>query len=171
MIIVPTIRHTGSHFVLHLLGVKGRVNCFTWRTAQQASHNSVVFDHVLPHQRHIYLDLIKRHTTIVPLRHPYLTQKSWQDRNRDLDDMIAMWEVMANDIAPLDPHFLPLDVDNRDDYLHNINRTSGLYLQTDWTPQGERKGNSATRHTDVSPVPEVEALCERIEPFLRSFYG
>ena len=81
-----------------------------------------------------------------------------------------MWEVMANEIAPLEPFFLPLDVDDRQDYLDEINDNTGLGLQTDWTPQGEQHNNSGLRYTDIQPRADIEDLCDRISPFLETFY-
>ncbi len=140
----------------------------TWKGSARAK--SIIFDHVLPHQKHLFLPLIAEHTTIVPLRHPYLTAKSWDDRGMDKADLIAMWEVMANEINPLDPFYLPLDVENRQDYLDELNEWTGLGLKTDWAPQGVKNNNADLRHTDLVPCDEILALCERIEPFLDRFY-
>lgn len=172
MIIVPTIRNTGSHFVMHLLGaaIPWRPNVLTWREVDKANDDSIIFDHVLPHQKHLFLPLIAEHTTIVPLRHPYLTAKSWDDRGMDKADLIAMWEVMVNDINPLDPFYLPLDVDNRQDYLDELNDHTGLNLETDWTPRGVKNNNSNLRHGDLTPCDEFGQLCERFAPFLDRFY-
>lgn len=151
--------------------VPRQADLLTWKGSDRATDDSVIFDHVFPHQRFIYLPLIADNLTIVPLRHPYLTQKSWQDRGYDLADLIAMWEVMVFDIDPLEPYYLPIDVPDRDDYLQEINNKTKLRLETDWTPKGEQKGNSATMHRDVRPTPEIAALCERIKPFLDRFYS
>jgi len=172
LVIVPTIRNTGSHFVLRLLGKEHpwRPDILTWRGLDKAKDDSVVFDHVFPHQRNLSLPLIRDHLTIVPLRHPYLTQKSWKDRNHDKSDLIGMWEVMANEIAPLNPFFLPLDVDNRQDYLDELNTATGLNLKTDWKPEGSKHNNFNLRYTDIEPTEEISALCERISLFLERFY-
>ena len=171
MIIVPTIRNTGSHFVLRMLGKQHpiRPDILTWRCLDRIEDDSVVFDHVFPHQRHLFLPLIRDHLTIVPLRHPYLTQKSWADRNHHKSDLIGMWEVMAEEIAPLNPYFLPLDVENRQDYLDELNDL-GLNLKTDWQAEGEKHNNSALRWQDVEPTEKILELCERIKPFLDRFY-
>ena len=173
MIVVPTIRNTGSHFVLRLLGKQHpwRPDILTWRGVERANADSVIFDHVFPHQRHIFLPLIRDNLTIVPLRHPYLTAKSWADRNHHKSDLIGMWEVMANEIAPLRPFWLPLDVPDRQDYLDLLNERTGLSLTTDWSPAGVKHNNSDLRWQDVEPTPEIAALTERIQPFLEQFYG
>lgn len=172
MIIVPTIRNTGSHFVLRLLGKQHpyRPDILTWRCLDRMEPDSVVFDHVFPHQKHLFLPLIENNITIVPLRHPYLTAKSWADRNHEKSDLVGMWECMVNDIAPLEPFFLPLDVDDRQDYLDALNKATGLGLTTDWTPRGVKHNNFNLRYTDLEPKAEIIALCERIQPFLDRFY-
>jgi hypothetical protein len=173
MVIVPTIRNTGSHFVLRLLGKQHpwRPDILTWRGADRANEDSVVFDHVFPHQKGLFLPLIRDNLTIVPLRHPFLTAKSWKDRNHDKSDLVGMWETMVFDIDPLKPFYLPLDVPDRQDYLDALNEATGLNLVTDWTPRGVKHGNSDLRYQDVSPTPEIMALTERIQPFLDRFYG
>ena len=170
MIIVPTIRNTGSHFVLNMLGAEQpwRPDVLAWRGAVRATEDSIIFDHVFPHQRHIFLPLIEDNLTIVPLRHPLLTAKSWTDRGHELGDLIAMWEVMAYDIDSLDPYYLPLDVPDREDYLTELRDMTGL--DTDWAPHGSQHNNYALRYTELSLIPAITALCERIEPFLAKFY-
>ena len=172
MIIVPTIRNTGSHFVLRLLGKQhpAKADILTWRGLDRMEPDSVIFDHVFPHQKHLFLPLIENNITIIPLRHPYLTQKSWSDRNHEKSDLVGMWETMANDIAPLNPFFLPLDVDDRQDYLDALNDATGLGLKTDWKPHGVKHNNFKLRYTDIEPTEKILALCEEIKPFLDRFY-
>jgi hypothetical protein len=173
MIIVPTIRNTGSRFVLHMLGVPvpRQADLLTWRGSNRATEDSIIFDHIFPHQKHIFLPLIRDHLTIVPLRHPYLTAKSWDDRGHDKADLVAMWRVLVTDIDPLNPYYLPLDVDNRADYLENIIENTGLPLETDWTPQGSKHGNHELRYQDVFPNPDMDELVDEIGDFLNRFYA
>ena len=96
--------------------------------------------------------------------------KSWADRNHEKSDLVGMWETMVFDIAPLEPFFLPLDVPDRQDYMDAINEATGLDLKTDWKPRGVRHNNSDLRHTDIEPTEKIEALCERIKPFIDRFY-
>jgi len=170
VIIVPTIRNTGSHFVLKLLGKQPPFGpeVLTWRTLDRMQPDSIIFDHVAVEKKHLYLPLIRDNLTIIPLRHPYLTQKSWADRSHH--DMSFMWDIMATDIAPLNPFFLPLDVPDRQDYLDRLNEATGLGLKTDWKPEGVKNNNFDLRYTDVEPNQRTVALCERIKPFLDRFY-
>ena len=172
MIIVPTIRNTGSHFVLRLLGKQHpwRPDILTWRGLDRMEPDSVIFDHVFPHQKKLYIPLIRDNLTIIPLRHPYLTQKSWADRNHEKSDLVGMWRTMVFDIAPLNPFFLPLDVPDRQDYLDALNEATGLGLKTDWKPRGVKHDNFDLRYTDITPTAEILALCEEIQPFLDRFY-
>ena len=147
-------------------------NALSWKSvADHATEDSLVFDHISPWHTKTFLPLIKDNLTIIPLRHPYLTAKSWDDRKKDKADLIQSWEVLVNEIDPLEPHYLPLDVPDRQDYLDHLNEATGRSMVTDWTPRGVVQGNSALRHRDVQPCGEIIALCERIKPFLDRFYG
>ena len=96
--------------------------------------------------------------------------KSWDDRRRDKAELIDSWEVLVNEIDPLEPYYLPLDVPDRQDYLDRLNTATGRSMVTDWGAKGVIHNNQAMRYTDIKPSAEIVALCERIKPFLDRFY-
>ena len=169
MIIVPTVRHSGSHFVVDLLG-HDIAKTIPWKQVHTAKPNDLIFDHISPYKVDVMIPLINNHLTIIPLRHPYVIAKSWDDRKKDKADLIQSIETLVNDIDPLEPYYLPLDVPDRQDYLDELNVATGLSLTTRWTPRGVVQNNAALTHRDVQPSAEIEALCERIKPFLDGFY-
>ena len=170
MIIVPTIRHSGSHFLVDLLGYD--INkTLPWGQAHKATDDSLIFDHISPYKVDIMLPLIRDNLTVIPLRHPFVVAKSWIDRKKDLSELVAAWETLVYEIDPLEPYYLPLDVEDRQDYLDELNIDTGRSMVTDWTPQGVVQNNSALRHKDVTPPAEIYALCKRIKPFLDGFYA
>jgi len=166
MIIFPTIRHTGSHFVVGLFG-------FDINKAMSWKHDGkgeFIFDHIHPANAKRFMPLLQENTVVVPLRHPKVVAVSWQSRQRDEQEMIACWDFMVSEIDPLKPNYLPIDSDDRDLHLKRLNFDLGLSLQTDWTPMGVKQNNHALRHTDVQSSGTVENLCNRIKPFLDRFY-
>jgi hypothetical protein len=144
---------------------------WSWKASRLAQPDDAVFDHITKWNRHIFLPLIENNLTIIPLRHPYLTAKSYDDRRRDKGELIESWEILANEIDPLDPHYLPLDVPDRQDYLDALNESVGGDMVTDWMPQGVVHNNATLKYKDVTPCSEIKALCQRIEPFLSKFYA
>ncbi|MBT8439714.1 MAG: hypothetical protein KJO91_08305 [Gammaproteobacteria bacterium] len=169
MTVFPTIRHSGSHFAVDLMGYD--VNrCLSWKAARNAAPHDAIFDHISPWKKDIFLPLIADNLTVIPLRHPYLTAKSWDDRKKDRQDLIDSWLVLVEDIDPLQPFYLPLDVPDRQDYLDTLNAATGRDMATDWSPQGVVHNNQDLRHTDLTPSADILALCDRIGGFLSRFY-
>ena len=128
------------------------------------------FDHIHPALKYRFMPLLEENTIVIPLRHPKVTAESWKSRKKDEQEMIEAWECLVNDIDPFDPIYLPVDSDRRDEYLAGLNEKLGLDLETDWEPKGVKQNNHSLRHTDVQASPAVEALCNRIKPFLDRFY-
>ena len=81
-----------------------------------------------------------------------------------------MWTVMVEDIDPLNPYYLPLDVPDRQDWLDQLNERENWNLTTDWSPRASKNNNYDLRYTDLDAVPKIRELCERIQPFLDKFY-
>ncbi len=166
MLIFPTVQHTGSHFVVGLLGFD--INkAMSWKHDGKGEY---YFDHIHPALKHRFLPLLEGKTIIIPLRHPKVVAKSWADRKKDEQELIECFECLVNDVDKFDPYYLPLDSDRRDEYLQKINEGLGLDLVTDWGAKGVKQNNQSLRHTDVTASRNVEALCERIKPFLDRFY-
>lgn len=166
MFIFPTIRHSGSHFVVGLFG-------FDINKGKSWKHNGegdFYFDHIHPSLKHRFLPLLEDNTVVIPLRHPKVVAKSWQARKKDELEMIEAWRCLVNDVDAFNPHYLPVDADNRDEHLKKLNADLGLDLETDWQPKGVKQNNSHLRHHDITATPAVDALCKQIQPFLNRFY-
>ena len=117
MIVVPTVQHTGSLFVVnHLFG--GRKNVVFRHFGQKA------FDQIIPY--------IKGRNIVIPLRRLKDIAHSWSGRQSDPKHLDRDLQLMIEFSEEYNPHFLPIDHTNRQDYLENINRSLGLSLKTDW---------------------------------------
>ena len=75
---------------------------------------------------------------ILAMRHPVDVAKSWIKRSKTLDDTFkSMWRTLFGLKAEiLDSFWLPVDVDDRDEYLKAIEKRVGLSLVNDFTPRG-----------------------------------
>lgn len=169
MIIVPTIRHSGSHFVVNLLGYDIK-QTFNWKQAGKARPDSLIFDHISPHRIGIITGLVSKHLTIIPLRHPFLIEKSWDDRNKDKEDLYQSFKTLINDIDPYEPFYLPLDTRDRETCLNAIRAATGLTLATDWMPQGVKHNNYDLRHKDVQPSLKMQEFYTEYRTFFDRFY-
>ena len=72
------------------------------------------------------------HPIIVPLRHPSLVEESWRRRGKSTTDLRENFRLLVDEIDPLNPLYLPIDVPDRQTYLDRINSELGLNLVTDW---------------------------------------
>ena len=142
----------------------------SWKSSDKAEPDGLIFDHISPYHTQTFLPLIADNLTVIPLRHPILTAKSWSDRKKEIGDLVESWEILVNEIDPLEPYYLPLDIPDRQDYLDRLNAGTGRSMVTDWGAKGVVHNNQAMRYTDIQPSAEIAALCERIKPFLDRFY-
>ena len=146
MILVPTVKHTGSHFVSdHLLAeydqapLKGPI----------PKGQVVVMDHVYTHKLPLFRKLINRYdpVIIIPIRHPKVCAMSWCERGWELTpDFFLMWENIMT-FKGDKVFYLPLDVDDREEWLKKINDGTDLVLSTDWPEVGS---NSKLRYKDLA---------------------
>lgn len=69
---------------------------------------------------------------LVPMRHPEAVAVSHYTRYGSVDKMCHGFRQLVKFADPLGPYYLPLDTDDRQDYLDRINERFGLSLQTRW---------------------------------------
>ncbi len=165
MIIVPTIPNTGTHFLLDLLGVQPKGMLWNYQV------NGIEYGHIYPEWKRHFLPLIENNLTLIPLRHPFVVAKSWADRGGNPYEMIDMWDLLVDEIDPLNPVYLPIDsYVTRNGYLNALNIRTGLRLKTDWAPVGAVNGNHGLRHHELEPDELMVELVDRISGFLERFY-
>lgn len=152
-----------------MLGIKPKF--MQWTEVEKGINGyNFAYGHIYPRLRDKFMPMIEDSVTIMPLRHPLLTAKSWLERSGNMDELVETWELLVNEIDPHGPIYLPIDSPRRDEYLDNLNMHLGTDIQTDWKPVGSFKGNHALRHQDISGPPIIHELSERISGFLGRFY-
>ena len=145
-----------------MLGIKQ-----PWRKYTQPwGGNGLVFDHLLPGKKAIFLPQIAKHTTLIPIRHPRCVAKSWLDRKKPEDVLAEMWRILAFEVAPLNPLFIPLDSPRKAAFLAAARRATGMKLPAKGKPKGQVHGNAAL---DWRGLPEYE-LEDEMGEFLARFY-
>jgi len=162
---IPTIQHTGTKFLAKLFG---QIHWASFYEKPECDD----FLHV-GHLTRNSIDAIKRlnHKIIIPLRHPYLVAESWRRRNKPLDELEENFHLLVDELDPLNPLYLPIDVDNRQDYLDQINDDLGLALVTEWGVENSKKSTYNLSHKDMTPGPTEKRLAEDIDEFLQRFYS
>lgn len=124
MIIIPTVQHTGSLFVVdHLFGGRDKV---VFRHFGQKNFKDV-YNH------------IDGRNIIIPLRKLDKIIESWAGRQSNpyhLDRDIALLIDFAE---KYNPYFLPIDHERREDFLKTISKAFKIDLQTDWPVVNKQK--------------------------------
>jgi hypothetical protein len=131
VIVVASVPHSGTRFVFeHLLEDQPR--------AAVTDTEGYFVQHTEDRWLKTLTGLIQQWPCIVPLRHPRDVAASWckhQHCNQEYytpDRFLLLWRNLIEYIDPLKPLYLPLDAQNRDDYLEKIRSEIGLDLVTDW---------------------------------------
>jgi hypothetical protein len=126
MILVASIHHTGTKTVFNdiLREVEDK----------ERIHIEPKFLEELKHW-------LKRATTIVPIRHPRTLAVGWKSRFKKLDELEEQIELLKTEIAPFNPFYLPIDNDDRDEWLNKVNLELKLNLTTNWPVIGRHGGD------------------------------
>ena len=131
MIVLPTIPHSGTFFMLR--------NLFAGRTklslTDRLVEDAIVFDHTYPVYRRFFEPLLSKYPAITPLRDPREIVRSWQRRKRRLDvlyDICAEWAYLVD---KFDIHVLPIDHCTRNESLAKFSEKVGFSLTSDWQPE------------------------------------
>lgn len=162
---IPTIQHTGTKLLAKLFGD------VHWASFYEdiGDRESALY---LGHLTINSVEAIKKlkHRMIIPLRHPYLVAESWRRRNKPLDELADNFRLLVDEIDPYNPLYLPIDVENRQEYLDKINKELGLDLRTEWGVENSKKSTYNLSYKELSPGPVEKALVEDIKEFLKRFY-
>lgn len=163
--VIPTIQHTGTKF-LYKLFPEGYTHCSLIEDIDQ--DNVLYVGHLTANS----VDRIKElpYPMLIPLRHPYLVAESWVRRGKPLSELADNFRLLVNELDPLNPLYLPIDVDNRQDYLDKINKDLGLSLSTNWNVENSKETTYNLSHKDLTPEPIMVDLVEDIEGFIKRFY-
>lgn len=167
IVLLPTIQHTGSHFLYeHLLA-----NDFERMSVHDEPRDGgMVFTHIskwkwLKHWQH----LMPHYPAIIPFREPWKVCYSWLRRREKLTNLHEDLSYLVDHFDGFNPYYLPIDRPDRQAYLDRINDGLGLNLQTDWPVFGSRgeMPEGAKEHTLNNP--EVNRVLTDYGEFFRRF--
>ncbi len=171
LVIVASVPHTGTHFLIELLGlpIVNPDNISLNEVVTGVRQDSYV-------SRHVYsqggnLDFTKEWgwksgvMTIAPLRHPMATAQSWRNRGMPIADMVDCFHnLMFLDPQPI---YLPIDAECRQQRLEVIRIATGLLCETEWEIVGP--SNSFHKTMSDSDIGQVRELASH--PFFVGIYG
>lgn len=164
--LIPTIQHTGTKFLAKLFPQH-----YHWASFQEDTSDKVDVLY-LGHLTINSIEAIKRLDcpVLVPLRHPYLVAESWMRRNKPINQLAQNFCLLINEIDNKDPYYLPIDVENKQDYLDKINAGLNLNFSTDWKVENSKKSTYNLTYRDINPPNEIVNLVEDMGDFFKRFY-
>ena len=158
-IVMPTVRHTGSLFMVNLLRPYTRVSI---KGSADEHDRPLIFDHVYDSHMKRFHEWIKRYPTVViPLRDPTDCAHGWAKRGEDFDRFFNMWENLL-EFDQYGPFYVPIDHPERDDFLGDLSKHINMELKTDWRPHN-------TSNQPSRDIPDVSFLYN--QPVIRDFYA
>ena len=108
---------------------------------------------------------------IIPLRRLDRVIVSWERRGMELDWLGRLFGELIEKYDHRNPYYLPIDSDNRDNYLNKINEGMGTNFETDWPVIASDKGSSNSEYNDIINKEYANILINEYEWFFNRFYA
>ena len=128
-IILPTIQHTGTHFVMKILKDAGYSHK---NIMEEPEQNSYLVGHLDNKERtDRAIELMQAYPAIIPLRDEKAVMESWKKHGRKLSILTHCYRNLEK-LLLYNPYILPLHDYKRQAALDLINKELNLSLTTDW---------------------------------------
>jgi hypothetical protein len=156
-VVVASVHHTGTNFVFQEL-LKGLKQIgMAYSKHYRPPDNAFTRIHCDMQQSPYLHWWVSRFPTIVPLRHPASVAVSWKAREKSMWALENQWEILREMVAPYNPIYLPIDVDDRQSWLDKLNERLGMNIQTDWPVIMSRKQTATLEDEELASVGRVMA--------------
>lgn len=180
-IIVPTVKHSGSHYVADHLFQKHRK--VPLKAAHEAGKQDVVFDHLFDTKMDLFDELLENEENpiVIPIRHPKVVALSWdmlkQDRRPyyfdQWDNLTSIADKYADRIA-----FVVLDGGAAllEACVENVAELTGARMprkldEVVASRAGTHQKSAAQiSYDELLYGAEVELMVRNMEPFLNRLY-
>lgn len=167
-IVLCSIPYTGTNFTAQLFTAKGFEHL---ANNDRPQGNSIYVSHMIKEtQISRALDLAKTRPLVVPLRHPFRVEAAFTRQGWPLQDMLTAYRTLCNRFLPLDPYIMPVDSEAREQRLQALSEGLGIDLKTDWKVVASKSGTYSQTLDQFTPSPDVQALTEELNGFLKAFY-
>jgi hypothetical protein len=168
-VVSVSIPHTGTYFTVKLFTDAGFTDGSLFHQARSGSH--LYHGHLLkPAQIERAAELALEMPLVIPFRHPYRVANSWQLRARPLSEMFECYRTLLERFLPLNPYFMPVDSDRREEALQRLSEGVGVRLTTDWSVVNGMKGTHKMKLEEIVPTRQVVELTRGLEPLMESLY-
>jgi hypothetical protein len=168
-VVSVSIPHTGTYFTVKLFTDAGFTDGSLFHQARSDSH--LYHGHLLkPAQIERAAELALEMPLVIPFRHPYRVANSWQLRARPLSEMFDCYRTLLDRFLPLNPYFMPVDSDRREEALQRLSEGVGVRLTTDWSVVNGMKGTHKVKLEEITPTRQVVELTRGLEPLMEDLY-
>lgn len=164
-----SIPHTGTYFTIRLFTDAGFTDGSLFHPARSDSH--LYHGHMLKEaQIARALDLASEVPLVIPFRHPYRVEHSWNLRARPLPEMFDCYRTFIERFLPLNPYLMPVDSPRREEVLDGLAESLGARFATDWSVVNGVKGTHVMKLEDYRPSKRVIDLVDEISPWMERMY-
>ncbi len=74
---------------------------------------------------------------VVPLRHPRIIARGWKSRAKSMEMLSYQWMMLKEIVDPYKPYYLPIENDDRDEWLATFSKGIGRYVDDSWPVVGK----------------------------------
>lgn len=175
ILIIASVPHTGSHFLIDLIGYEVMRDKADIRHEVERNQRVYRFHHVYDGESMEWLLKYGNIAPVIsPLRHPMSVAQSWKNRGKPIDKhevhapMVRLFQNLIDLSKKVNMRFLPLDSPDRDQYLRRISDVARRNFKTQWAYYGPGPVNPTVPLTQ-SDRDAVDNLMT--DPFFRLYYG
>jgi len=175
MLILASVPHTGSHFLIDLIDYTVLPKDDMFSKAVERNQRFYRFWHVYGGESIECLLKFGKHAPVIaPLRHPMLVAQSWKNRGKPIVEhevhapMIKLFHNLIDLSRQVTMYFLPLDLPDRDQYLRRIETVAGRNFKTQWSYYGPGPVSPQVELTEDDRAAVRELMTD---PFFERFYG
>lgn len=187
-VLVPTIPHCGSTFIVELLRKHGFYQIPGVLTDLPASVDKMRFEHTYPGDARALAYQINSgefDLAVIPVRHPIQVVTSWRRRGRGIiryssrplaSRKAAPLQMCVDEmgrflgaVSPGKVFTIAIDRPTRAVQLDQLSRRLGRHLETDWAPRGEHPHNRTGVEIADEEWTYAQHMCGR-QPFVQFGY-
>jgi len=152
--LVLSVMHGGTQIVMHHL-LKGR---------------PIRYYHLGEEPEKMAMDIKALPNIFVPVRHPLSIARTWLRRGQRMEWLPEALELLATEMDPINPWYIPVDTPDRDSYVDSVNKALGWDLDpAGWPLIGHDPVNSE-RELQEEHISLLKPVLGKHEEFFRRWH-
>ena len=161
-IVIITVPHTGTNYAKSLFRQRGWEDVAVTEQPREGKSCFYAGHMIKDTQVMPALELAKTRPLVIPLRHPYRVELSWDRRGKDKKEMFQAFDNLLKHFDPLNPFYIPVDEPKqRRIAVQEISDSLGIALQDTGEIVNSKAHTYDVPFDDITPSPEVIELAKR----------